>query len=167
MLTLALSTRYGSSCDWVVQFIERESRKSLRQLFKEIIFEPLGLPPSEIDTWLSPSLREGLAGMHIRAPEKGFINIPFSLYTAKDRPPEGKSCSAGCIFASLQTYAKLLQAVLNHDPRILSEEVWKTAIKDDLTDRGIKVPRPEWKSHMQDLASEYVLFALCGPTPHR
>src|SRR6266481_2007062 len=56
----------------------------------------------------------------------------------KDHPPEGKSCSARCIFASLQTYAKLLQAVLNHDPRILSEEVWQMAIKDN---------RKDWAQH--------------------
>src|SRR6266481_4372968 len=52
----------------------------------------------------------------------------------KDHPPEGKSCSARCIFASLQTYAKLLQAVLNRDPIILSEEVWQMAIKDNRKD---------------------------------
>jgi methyl acetate hydrolase len=156
-----LNISYSGAADWLGQFAVRSTGKHLRQLFKEIVFEPLSIPPSEADIWISPSLSEAKADMHIRDPDKGFTRIPLSVYATEERPPDGKSYYAGgCVFASLQAYAKVLQAVLVQDSRILSLGIWKMAMKDDLKDRGVKMPRSEWKSNMLDLTPEYVTCFL-------
>jgi methyl acetate hydrolase len=155
----ALNTSYSCSTDWLGQFAVRSSGKSLRQLFIDVIFEPLRLPPSEADIWISPALTETKADLHIRDPHAGFTPVPFPVWATEGPPPEGKAYFApGCLFASQQAYAKILQAVLNQDPRILSAGVWQTAIKDDLKARGINIPKPEWKSTMLDWSMECVTF---------
>ena len=46
------------------------------------------------------------------------------------------------MWSSVQTYSKLLQAVLKHDKRLLSEEIWCLAEQDALGAIGAKVPVP-------------------------
>jgi methyl acetate hydrolase len=138
------------------QFAVRSSGKNLRQLLKEIIFQPLRIPPSEVDIWISPTLSENRAGLHIRGPDKSFKGISLTArYTSEESPPEGKAYNAsGGILASCQAYAKVLQAVLNHDTRILSEDVWQMATKDDSKSRGVKMPKPLWKRAVPRMSYE-------------
>jgi len=142
---------YSCSSDWLGQFAVRSTGRSLRQLFKDIICEPLCIPSSEADLWIPPSLSTNQASIHVREANKSFRAIPFPLWSMEEPLPEGKAYFApACIFSSLQGYAKVLQAVLNMDSKILSKKVWEMAVGDDLKDRGIKVPKPEWKSYLPD-----------------
>ncbi|GJJ08215.1 hypothetical protein Clacol_002424 [Clathrus columnatus] len=123
---------YGISTDWLGQFVVRGTGKHLRQLFQEILFEPLKISPA--DLWLSPELSTHKAVMYVRnknSPYK-FQNFTLDIYSAEDGPEEGMAYSAdGGLNASLQAYAQILQAVVNRDPRIMSATTWELAFKDD------------------------------------
>ncbi|GJJ08914.1 hypothetical protein Clacol_003134 [Clathrus columnatus] len=150
---------YGFSTDWLGQFVIRGTGKHLRRLFQEILFEPLDISPA--DLWLSPELLTHKADMHIRnkdSPYK-FEKIPFDLYSAEDGPEEGMAYIAEAgLNASLQAYARILQAVVNKDPKIMSPATWELAMRDDFGPRGVKVTRPDIKS-MNERMYDVVEFA--------
>lgn len=71
---------YGFSAEWLGQFAVRSSGKTFRQLFKEIVSEPLHIPSSEADLWISPSRPKARVEIYARDPDNGFTHIPFSQY---------------------------------------------------------------------------------------
>ncbi|KAF8590161.1 beta-lactamase/transpeptidase-like protein [Ramaria rubella] len=154
---------YGSATDWLGQFAIRATGRTLRQLLKDIIFEPLGIPPTEADIWLSPQLQQSRADIHVRdaTSSQNFRKIEISIYSAEHNPAQGKAVIAEAgVFASMQSYARILQAVLNEDHRLLrSKEVWSMAKRDDLEARGLKIPRPDWKTAMPDLTPDVDQFS--------
>ncbi|GJJ08213.1 hypothetical protein Clacol_002421 [Clathrus columnatus] len=151
---------YGYSTEWLGQFVVRGTGKHLRQLFHEIVFEPLKISPA--DLWLSPELSAHKAEMHVRnkdSPYK-FQKIIFDIYSAEDGPGEGMAYIAGAgLNASLQAYAQILQAVVNRDPKIMSPTTWELALKDDFGPRGVKVTRPDFKSMRNEMTYDVVEFA--------
>ncbi|GJJ08214.1 hypothetical protein Clacol_002422 [Clathrus columnatus] len=151
---------YGFSTDWLGQFVVRGTGKHLRQLFQEILFEPLKISPA--DLWLSPELSTHKAEMHVRnkdSPYK-FEKVPFDIYSAEDGPEEGMAYIAEAgLNASLQAYAQILQAVVNRDPKIMSATTWELAFKDDFGPRGVKVTRPDIKSMKREMTYDVVEFA--------
>ena len=55
-------------------------------------------------------------------------------------PPEGYAhFASGSLQGTVEAYTKVLQAALRHDPRVLTETTWRLAVRDDLTERGIKI----------------------------
>lgn len=150
---------YGFATDWLAQFVIRGTRKHLRQLFKEIIFEPLEIPSSEIDIWLSPELLTHKAQLHVHDKDSPFKfkEFPFEIYSAENGPEEGMAYIAEAgLNASLQAYTKILQAVVNKDPKIMSPATWELAFKDDFGSRGVKVTRPDLISMRAESMNEYV-----------
>jgi hypothetical protein len=62
------------------------------------------------------------------------------MYMIEGDPPEGYAHFASApLFGTIEAYTKVLQAALRHDPRILAETTWKLAVRDALTERGIKL----------------------------
>lgn len=138
---------YGTSPDWLGEFLVRSTGKPLRQLFVENISQPLDISQSHLDTWLSPALESNFSQFHIRVAEKTYVQSPFKPYSTEGAPPPGHACYAsGCMYGTFPAYIKILQAVLGKDKRLLRKETWNRAIIDDIGPRGIKLPVPEWKS---------------------
>lgn len=151
------SFSYGAATDWLAQFVIRGTGKHLRRLIKEFILEPLEVPALEEDLWLSPELLTRKADVHVRdedSPYK-FKKTIIEIYTAEDGPDEGMAYVAeSALFGSLRAHSKILQAVLNRDPRIMSPATWELAFKDDYGPRGIKVTRPDMKTMHSGLILE-------------
>ncbi|GJJ07880.1 hypothetical protein Clacol_002086 [Clathrus columnatus] len=136
---------YGTSPDWIGQFLVRATGKTFRQLFIENILQPLDIPLTEMDTWLSPTLESNFSQFHIRLGEKTYMQSPFKPYSTEHAPPPGHGCYASaCMYGNLPAYLRVLRAVLKKDIRLLQKETWNRAIVDDLGPRGLKLPVPEW-----------------------
>lgn len=130
-------------------FITRKSGLTLRQALRALIFDPLGLAKDDIDTFLTPALRERYVDVAARHPVDGsFVSLPFHFETPQYEGdvPEGMSVLADApACATLPAFAKILQAFLNdtkatpaHEP-LLSPEAWAIASADDLEKRGLSV----------------------------
>ena len=69
-----------------------------------------------------------------------------------EEPEEGKAYVAEAgLHCTLQGYARLLQAALSRDKRIMSKETWEKAFKDDFEERGLQVTIPDLGSTLLDL----------------
>ncbi|KDQ54603.1 hypothetical protein JAAARDRAFT_60578 [Jaapia argillacea MUCL 33604] len=158
---------YGQATDWLGQFAIRATNKTLRQLFNEIIWEPLSIPTSEADIFFpnpTPSTHASMSMRVSSSPSSAFQPSSFKIYIPEGggEPAPGKTYHAsGCVFASCQAYAKVLQAVLRKDEKILSKDVWERAMKDDLKDRKapVQLPKEAWKSSMPHLSNDVGVFA--------
>lgn len=84
-----------------------------------------------------------MAGIYYRK-DDSFAKIDLFLYSTEDLPPPGHTVHASAAFwGKISAFAKVVQAILNEDTRLLSEDVWHIATRDDLRPRGLKVPSPE------------------------
>ncbi|GAA6004012.1 serine hydrolase domain-containing protein [Rhodotorula paludigena] len=140
---------YGRGPGFIGLFITRKSGLTLRQALRTLIFDPLGLAKDDIDTFLTPALRERYIDVAARHPVDGsFVSLPFHFETPQYEGdvPEGMSVLADApACATLPAFAKILQAFLNdtkatpaHEP-LLSPEAWAVASADDLEKRGLSV----------------------------
>lgn len=151
-LKVTCLNRYSLATAWVGIFAERATGKTLPTLFREIILNPLGIPRTETGLWLPSechSRRSTIYQKNRTSPElaERFTPISPELYfpPGEDSVEEGKAAMGdGGIVTTCRSYVKILQAILNEDPRILSAEHWKMATRDDLKERGMGVPYPEW-----------------------
>jgi len=145
----------------------RATGRNLRQLFRDIFFDPLGIKPSELDLHLSPAIAPNVRPIHVRNansdardPAMRFDATDAMIYHTAGQPPPGKAYYAGgCLFGNAQGYAKVLQAVLRKDPKILKRTTWDMAFADDFAERGIKVPRPLYKTSSPFFSSDIPEFA--------
>ncbi|KAF8319112.1 hypothetical protein DL93DRAFT_278069 [Clavulina sp. PMI_390] len=81
-------------------------------------------------------------------------------YNCLERPPPGYAHTASTpLVASTQAFSILLQAMLNHDPRLLSKELWAIAEGDALAGTNIKIPVPRVPSVIPQMAPELKYFA--------
>ena len=64
---------YGANIDWCGQVVESIRGKRLGEVFRERIFDPLGM--KDIAFSLTPSMRDRLARMHLRK-EDGSLTPP-------------------------------------------------------------------------------------------
>lgn len=115
-----------------------------------------------MDLWRSPEILLKLSDYHVRDNESPYkfknFTLPFKLY-GPETLDEGMVYSAEAgLYGSAQAYAKVLQAVINKDPRIMSPATWELSFKDDLGPRGLKLPHPELKSMLPILMNEYASF---------
>ncbi|KDQ54629.1 hypothetical protein JAAARDRAFT_60596 [Jaapia argillacea MUCL 33604] len=161
-----LTWSYGHASDWLGLFAVRSTNKNLRQLFHQIISQPLSIPPSEADFFFSSKSPATHASMYVRSRSSptGFQEVPFALWTPENGgdPPPGKAYYAGGgLYGSSEAYATILQAVIRRDTRILSREVWAETIRDDLQDREIpvRIPRPAWVSQVPSVSRSVMEFA--------
>lgn len=169
-----LEYHYGVSVNWLTVFAVRATGKPLLTLCRELIFKPLGIKDNAID--FVPLKKN--AAIHLRDGKQGFIKKPFGpppVGKPKDQSSvldrvrsafqkgkatdkgeeEGKKVvRSGPFICSMQSFSKILQAVLNHDSRLLSKETWELAVKDQTTSKGIKMEIPLWKAAIPQLTHE-------------
>ncbi|TFK46060.1 beta-lactamase/transpeptidase-like protein [Heliocybe sulcata] len=136
---------YGHAMDWLAQFAIRSTGKNLRTLLHDVILAPLGLSLNEVDIWDGPAFSQRTVPIYTRNPERNpldhtswFQPIPVHMYSEPD-PSEGKATYVGAsMYASAQSYAKILQAVMRKDERILSPSGWSLAYSDGMEPLGLR-----------------------------
>lgn len=136
-----LEYEYGPSLDWMALWSVRATGINLRRLYSEILFGPLGMKDT-CDVYLDEEKYGHLkAGMHVSTPQ-GFVQIPFGIWSCEDDPPEGHNhFGSAAVWASHIDYARLWQAALRKDEKILSKETWDLAFGDQATPYGVEMPK--------------------------
>lgn len=138
---------YGPSADWVGQFVVRSTGKNLRVLLHDYIFKPLDISTAEIDAALTTAITSRLSTLYLKLPEDKFQALDLPLYSEEGDPAPGFTHNASIpVWTSTQAFSKILQAIVRHDPKLLSEATWRLAEQDALEDTGIKMPVPRDKS---------------------
>lgn len=141
---------YGTSMDWMGLVIEAARGQSLEDVFRERIFEPLGMVDSSFR--VSPSARRRLARIHMRReaalamPDLGAANgqvaasnlsadPAFALHPLLSEDPE-IYCGGHGVLTTPRQYAKFLRAWLNDGQgdhgRILRRETIEFATRGHL-----------------------------------
>jgi methyl acetate hydrolase len=171
---------YGPNTDWLGQFIERLTGKNLRAALIEFITKPLGISNDIMDVMISKLLQangdkfehampvvrlppnqdgeksknEGVA--KVEPPKGAFLQVDLPLYEpAEEEAPAGFAHFASApIHTNLETYAKILQASLIKDERLLSKSTWDLIQKDDITPRGVIVKETNMSTYMLNLSNE-------------
>ncbi|TFK46059.1 beta-lactamase/transpeptidase-like protein [Heliocybe sulcata] len=136
---------YGHAIDWLAQFAIRSTGKNLRDLMHDVILAPLDLSLNEVDIWDGPAFSQRTVPIYSRNPERDphdrtswFQPIPVHMYSEPE-PSEGKATYVGAsMYASAQSYAKVLQAVMRKDERILSPAGWSLAYSDGMEPLGLR-----------------------------
>ena len=107
---------YGVSTDWVGRMVEAVAGKTLGAYLKEHVFDPLGM--SSTAFFLTPELRERLAGMHMRTPDGALAPFPLEAPQA----PEFESGGGG-LYSTARAYVRFVRMILGggalDDVRIL------------------------------------------------
>ena len=80
--------------DWVGRFIERASKLTLRDAYKTIVFEPLGLSSSPIDTFRTEEMNKDRSAIHAPLGDGAFVAIPFDTPQFEGVPPPGMATLA-------------------------------------------------------------------------
>lgn len=177
---------YGPNTDWLGQFVERLTGKNLRAAFIELITKPLQISNDTMDVMISKLLQSngdkfehampvvrlpadpnasadngsGSGAAKVEPPKGAFLQVDLPLYEpAEEEAPAGFAHFASApIHANLETYAKVLQATLAKDERLLSKETWELIQKDDTTPRGVIVKETNMSTHMLNLSNEIQRF---------
>jgi CubicO group peptidase (beta-lactamase class C family) len=151
-----------------VQLIVRATGKNLRANYLDEIVVPLALPKDQTDIMTKHLFKDpsdpdaNRAAFYVRLPPSSeggnaapaFMHIPLPVYEPPtDDPPAGFAhFASACVHASLPVYARILQAALSHDQRLLSEKTWSLAEADSTTPVGSSVPYPNMQTFMPDLS---------------
>lgn len=110
---------YGPGIEWVGQLIEKTSKQSLREYFREHIFLPLGMNNTEFV--LNRDMMDNLAEWHVRNKNGDVTHLDH----IQCQNPEIYAASSG-LYATAKDYIILLQAMMNdgeyQGTRILKEE---------------------------------------------
>lgn len=97
---------YGSNIDWVGQVVEGLTGRRLGEVFRERIFEPLGM--REMTFELNDTLRTRLAGMHARNADGSLAAMDFELPSA----PEVHMGGHG-LYGTVGDYMRFIRMWLN------------------------------------------------------
>ena len=97
---------YGSNIDWCGQVVESIRGKRLGEVFRERIFDPLGM--TDIAFSLTPSMRARLAGMHMRKDDGSLTPSDFEL----PADPEVHMGGHG-LYSTIGEYMKFIRMWLN------------------------------------------------------
>ncbi|KAF8316592.1 beta-lactamase/transpeptidase-like protein [Clavulina sp. PMI_390] len=156
--------QYGSSTDWLGQWLVRSTGCNLREIINSYILEPLKIPAAECDVHLRGDMLENMSSVYFRTgdPQNRFQvdHSPPSQFTCEGMPPAGYAHLASIpLMASTQAYSILLQAVLKHDIRLMSEEMWTLAEEDALAGTDIKIPVPRVPTALPNVACELKYFS--------
>ncbi len=94
---------YGIGIDWAGLAIEAASGQRLDAWFRENIFAPLGMTDTGFER--SP---DRTAGVHVRGPDGGLMQIPFGM------PPNAEVLSGGGgLYSTARDYGRFLRMLLN------------------------------------------------------
>jgi CubicO group peptidase (beta-lactamase class C family) len=97
---------YGINIDWVEKMIEAVSGQSLGVFLKENLLDPLGMNSTAF--FITPDMRERLAGVHLRGPDGNLSVFPFEI----PQQPEFEMGGGG-LCGTAGDYLKFVQMVLN------------------------------------------------------
>src|SRR5262245_31974334 len=120
---------YGSNIDWCGQVVEGIRGKRLGDVFRERIFDPLGM--KDIAFSLTPSMRDRLARIHNRNDDGSLT--PDDLELPAD--PEVHMGGHG-LYSTVGEYMKFIRMWLNDgaapNGRVLNAETVKVAVRNGL-----------------------------------
>lgn len=98
---------YGPNIDWLGKIVEAVRGKPLGAVFRERLFEPLGM--QDIGFEMSPAMRARLAVVHQRAPDGGLTPLPELVLP---QPPLMDMGGHG-LYATIGEYMKFIRMILN------------------------------------------------------
>lgn len=98
---------YGPNIDWLGAIVEKLRGKSLGEVFKERIFDPLEM--QDIGFTLTPSMRERLAVIHNRASDGRLTPQPEMVLPQ----PPSMEMGGHALYASVPEYMKFIRMILN------------------------------------------------------
>jgi methyl acetate hydrolase len=98
---------YGPGIDWLGRIVENLRDKSLGAVFRERIFDPLGM--QDISFEMTASMRERLVPIHQRAPDGTLTAVPEVVLP---QPPLMDMGGHG-LYSTVGEYMKFLRMILN------------------------------------------------------
>ncbi|KZV96900.1 beta-lactamase/transpeptidase-like protein [Exidia glandulosa HHB12029] len=157
------SWEYSIGLDWASRVVERVSGLPLWDYAAEHIFHPLGI--HDLAFRIQEHTKDKLVGLHQRAPD-GTIrlrgHLPGPLYSLENL---GKGTLGA--FGTVPDYLKFLVPFLNegvgaNGHRILSTEMTRESLRDQLIDLGLHLP-----DTMRAANSEFTNDVLLGDGSRR
>ncbi len=125
---------YGSNIDWCGQIVEAIAGKRLGAVFKERIFEPLGITDMTFE--LHDGLRGRLAGMHARNADGSLTPMDFELPSE----PEVHMGGHG-LYGTVGDYMRFIRMWLNDGAgehgRVLKPETVRMAEQNHLAEKKV------------------------------
>ena len=125
---------YGSNLDWCGQVVEGIAGKRLGEVFRERIFEPLGIEDMTFE--LNDGLRARLAGMHMRNDDGSLTPMEFELPSA----PEVHMGGHG-LYGTVGDYMKFIRMWLNdgrgEQGQVLKPDTVRMAERNHLGDKKV------------------------------
>ncbi|CAN7553932.1 serine hydrolase [Pseudorhodoferax sp. LjRoot39] len=97
---------YGLGIDWAGQMVEAVTGTTLGEFMRRNLWEPLGM--HDTDFRIAPSMRERLAGVHLRGADGQFAPFPFEL----TQEPEFQMGGGG-LYSTVGDYTRFMRMVLN------------------------------------------------------
>ncbi|GAC1558157.1 MAG: serine hydrolase domain-containing protein [Beijerinckiaceae bacterium] len=125
---------YGSNLDWCGQIVESLAGKRLGEVFKQRIFEPLGMTDTSFQ--ISPSMRRRLASVHQREADGSLTPLDFEL------PAEPEIHMGGHgLYGTVGDYMRFIRMWLNDGNgergRVLGAATVRMAERNGLGDKKI------------------------------
>ncbi|WP_421709217.1 serine hydrolase domain-containing protein [Algihabitans sp.] len=125
---------YGTNLDWCGQVVEGIAGKRLGEVFRERIFEPLGIEDMTFE--LHDGLRARLAGMHMRNDDGSLTPMEFELPSA----PEVHMGGHG-LYGTVGDYMKFIRMWLNdgrgEQGQVLKPDTVRMAERNHLGDKKV------------------------------
>ena len=125
---------YGTNLDWCGQVVEGIAGKRLGEVFRERIFEPLGIEDMTFE--LNDGLRARLAGMHMRNDDGSLTPMEFELPSA----PEVHMGGHG-LYGTVGDYMKFIRMWLNdgrgEQGQVLKPDTVRMAERNHLGDKKV------------------------------
>ncbi|HMM75905.1 MAG TPA: serine hydrolase domain-containing protein [Gammaproteobacteria bacterium] len=143
---------YGPNIDWLGKIVEALRGKPLGAVFRECLFEPLGM--QDIGFEMSPAMRARLAVVHQRAPDGGLTPPPELVLP---QPPLMDMGGHG-LYATIGEYMKFIRMILNDGDgphgRVLEARTVAAMVQNGLGDLTCSA----WESAMPPLANSGDFF---------
>ncbi len=143
---------YGPNIDWLGKVVESVRGKPLGAVFRERIFDPLGM--QDIGFEMSPAMRERLAVVHQRAPDGGLAPVPELVLP---QPPLMDMGGHG-LYATIGEYMKFIRMFLNDGAgphaRVLAPQTVAAMVQNGLGDLKCGA----WESVMPPIANSGDFF---------
>ncbi len=97
---------YGINIDWAGRMVEAVSGRKLGEYLRENVLEPLGMRSTAF--FVTPQMRERLAGTHLRGPDGKLAPFPFEL----PQQPEFEMGGGG-LYGTAGDYLRFIRMILN------------------------------------------------------
>jgi methyl acetate hydrolase len=143
---------YGPGIDWLGKIVEAVRDKSLGAVFRERIFNPLGM--QDIGFEMTPAMRERLVPIHQRAPDGALAAVPEIVLP---QPPLMDMGGHG-LYATIGEYMKFIRMMLN-DGNGPHGRVLAAATVEEMSRNGLgELKCSAWQSAAPPLAHSGDVF---------